>query len=426
MGVEIRPFGPALGRILRDGLSREWEIGMVDAPLRAVIDLVNEAVDEERLALGKRRQAKVWLGESPDYLPLLLGHTERFFGGSGEDRTWKMAEHELRGGAVCREMGDYPHYGVAEQLDDPGKMLYEQLWEVLSWARSRSDAQLSVRPYFLRAFESACGIELTVSDESHVSAAAPLTKEEVYDVCIDGIHNRGLFPRIRECVEFMKAHLPHGVQIFPGDTSGPLCLAESLRGNEIWYDFYDCPDDVRELLRKCADVCIATAHWYKKLLGDPRDRSYHGSLFQARGGTRVVDDSFVLISPELHRDFVEDEIRRVFREFDGGWFHSCGEFEAHLERLLELPEITAINFGNPEQWPNFEHAVTQIIAAGKVYYGAWPRKPDEPMADYLRRAVEVAGPERKGMIIFLQGDGPFPEPQATMDLWHRLQDEMWR
>lgn len=125
----------------------------------------------------------------------------------------------------------------------------------------------------------------------------------------------------------------------------------------------------------------------------------------------------------MHREFVADEIRKVFGEFDGGWFHSCGRFEAHLDHLLAMPELTAINIGNPEQWPDLDAAVRKIKAAGKVYYGAWPRRPDEPMEDYLRRAVRLLGPDRNGMIIFLQGEGPFPEPRETMDMWQRLQDE---
>lgn len=392
-------------------------------PLQAVIDLVNESVDPKRIQLGRQRQSKVWLGESTDYLPLLLGHTERFFGNFKEDRTWKMAEHALRGGVVCKEMWDYPHYAFAEQLEDPSKMFYEQLWEILSWARSGSDAVLSVRPYFLFVLQEAFGMKLDVSEESHVYITGYLPPEQVYDLNTEGIFERESFTKVVEFIDFMKKHLPEEVHIFPGNTYGPLSLAESLRGNDIWYDFYDRPEDVRALLKKCARICIELAYWYKEILGDPKDQSYHGSLFQVKGGVRVVSDSFVNLSPEMFREFVMDPTRKVFREFDGGWFHSCGVFEKHLENLLVMPEMTAINFGNPEQWQQFEETVRRIIASGKVYYGAWPRKPNEPMEEYLRRAVRVAGPQRKGMIIFLQGDGPFLEPQETMDLWHRLQDE---
>jgi len=343
-----------------------------------------------------------------------------------EDRTWKMAEHELVGGVVCPEMCDYPHYTFIEQQNDPAKMLYEMLWEILSWARSRSDAMLSVRPYYLRTIDSALGIEIERSEESHAYVRKFLPAEEVYNLDPGNIFERGLFPKIAECIELMKERLPEGVRIFPGDTGGPLSLAESLRGNEIWYDFYDRPEDVRALLVQCTELCKQAAYWYKERLGDPRDQTFHGSLFQAKGGVRVVGDSIVNVSPEMHREFVIDGIDEIFAEFDGGWFHSCGYYPNHLDDLLAVPALTAINFGNPEQWPDFEKTVTRIIAAGKIYYGAWPRRPAEPIERYLRRAVRTAGPKRNGMIVFLQGEGPFPEPAETMDLWHRLQDEEWK
>ncbi len=400
-------------------------------PLQQVVDLVQEAVDPARIALGRERQAAVWTGRSPDYLPLLLGHTERFFGDFKEDRTWKMAEHELRGGVVCAEMERFPHYTFKEQLDDPAKMLYEALWEILSWARSGSDAMLSVRPYYLLTIETALGMEPEVQEETHVFLRNHLSRDEISrlvagDAQVGNIFEKGLFPRVAECIDLMKEHLPQEVHIFPNDTAGPLVLAEKLRGNEIWYDFYDVPEQMHALLELCRRLCIQTAYWYKQRLDDPIDQSYHGSLFQAHGGVRVVGDSLVNFSPQMHKEFVVDRIRSIFREFRGGWFHSCGLFSEHLDDILAMPEVTAINLGNPELWPDFENVVRRIMQAGKVYYGAWPRRAGEPLQEYLRRAVETAGSERKGMIIFLQGDGPFPEPQETMDLWHRLQDEHGR
>ena len=69
---------------------------------------------------------------------------------------------------------------------------------------------------------------------------------------------------------------------------------------------------------------------------------------------RVVNDSAVMISPAMHRKYVIPRIRRIFETFGGGWCHSCGDYSKHLDDLIAYPEITALNFGNPEQWPDFE------------------------------------------------------------------------
>ncbi|MFH0964965.1 MAG: hypothetical protein V2A58_13275 [Planctomycetota bacterium] len=395
-------------------------------PLSEVTELVERALDPAAIERGKRRQAAIWLHEEPDYLPLLLGHTERFLPGFAEDRTWKMAEHELQGGVRCAEIFDYPHYTFRQQREDPAKMLYEMLWEILSWARSRSDAVLSVRPYFLRSVESALGMDVEITEESHAHVRKYLPPEQVYNLDTKGLLKRGVFPRIERCIDFMKDHLPEHVHIFPGDTGGPLGLAEALRGNELWYDFYDRPEHVDALLGKCEQLCISLAYWYKERIGDPREQSYHGSLFQARGGVRGCDDPIVNLSPEKYLEHVMPHLAAIFREFDGGWFHSCGFFPHHLDLLLACPEITAINFGNPELWPDFEATLKKIIDAGKIYYGALPVHPGETVEDAFRRALRATGGKKRGLIPFLQlqGAGPWPEPQEIMDTWHRVQDEM--
>ena len=72
-----------------------------------------------------------------------------------------------------------------------------------------------------------------------------------------------------------------------------------------------------------------------------------------------------------------------------------------------------------------DDAVKRIIRSGKIYYGAWCRKPDEKLEDYLRRALLATGGEKKGLIIFLHETHgqTLPHPEKIMELWHKLQDQ---
>ena len=83
-----------------------------------------------------------------------------------------------------------------------------------------------------------------------------------------------------------------------------------------------------------------------------------------------------------------------------------------------------INLGEPKLW-DMPEIVSRIYEQGKVYYGGWERMPGESIEAYLRRGVEICGPERNRAILYAKGDGPWPEPIKTMDLWYRLQDEMY-
>ena len=89
-----------------------------------------------------------------------------------------------------------------------------------------------------------------------------------------------------------------------------------------------------------------------------------------------------------------------------------------------MKEISVFNFGEPKFW-DMPQAVGQIQQSGKIYYGGWERSAGEPIEEYLRRGVEIAGPERNRAILYAMGEGPWPEAAKTMDMWHRLQDEIY-
>ena len=398
---------------------------MSSVPLSDVLHMVEDAVDLERIELGRRRQEAVWRGESPDFAPLLLGHSEKFLPPLKHDRTWKLAEHRLAGGAYVKEIHDYPHYSPVEQFDSPEKMLYEALWDILSWARSGSDAQLAIRANYVQVLPSIFNVPLKVNEEGGVWQTKRLTMDEALSAEIDPVEERGLIPRALDTIAFYKEHLPEGVRVYCSDTSSPLTLAEGLLGTGMWTAFYDSPDRIRRLLDRCADVCIKVARAYKKAIGETLESGYHGSLYMAKGSVRIVDDNIVMLSPQMWREFVLEPTRRVFDSFGGGWFHSCGTYEDHLDQLLAVDAYTAINLGNPELW-DMGDFLRRVKRAGKLYYGLWPRRAGEPFEDYLRRAACAIGPDRRGAILMLDGSNHFLPPAEIMDLWHTLQDDVSR
>ncbi len=92
--------------------------------------------------------------------------------------------------------------------------------------------------------------------------------------------------------------------------------------------------------------------------------------------------------------------------------------------LREIDDLSVINFGEPKLW-DMPKTVSQIHERGKIYYGGWERIPGEPIEDYLRRGVEICGPERNRAILYAKGEGTWPEADRTMELWYKLQDEIY-
>ena len=132
----------------------------------------------------------------------------------------------------------------------------------------------------------------------------------------------------------------------------------------------------------------------------------------------------VMMSPEMFRDFMRPSLEKMLSFFGGGYHHSCGFFPEHLKVLCEIPGHTYINLGQPELW-NLDEAVSQMYDAGVCYYGYWQRLEGEPLEAYLRRGVQLVGPERNRAVLYAYGQGLWPGPAEIMDMWQKLQDEIY-
>ena len=399
--------------------------------LHAIKGLIEEAVDLEQIEIGRRRQEHVGNGQSPDYAPLLLGYSRPFLENSRHNREYKLGEHVIAGGVSVHEIEDYPHYGLAEQIASPEVMLYEALWELLGWARTPSDTQLSVRPNLTWALPTCFGMKYEVSEEGTVWFTDLISIDRAIDVDIDEIEKLGEMPRVLDHLHFFHENVPEGVRVSCPMAVGPLSQADVILGADIWLLFHDQPEKVRRLLDKITDAITKLLKMQKKIVGEPVECMWTGPFFMSNGGIKIGNDSVVMLSPDMFRESVIPSIVNLCKSFSGGYHHCCDYFPEHLKVVNETPEITTVNMGEPEKW-NLLQTVQEMHQNGKLYYGGWPRHPGEPIEAYLRRGVELCGAERNRAILFAMGErfaekgsDLWPEPMETMDLWHRIQDEMF-
>ena len=185
---------------------------MYSPPIEKVLALLEDAIDPQVIEAGRHRQEDVWLGKIPDYLPLLLGYMPANAGGLRHDRRYQHAEHELVGGIVVEELEQYPHFNLIEQFTDPEKMLYEALWDMIGWARARSDAQLSIRNNFLDwVLASAFGMNPRFDEVETPWAVDHLEKSKLGELTIEGMENHSLIQRSLKFIEYFNRHLPKHV-----------------------------------------------------------------------------------------------------------------------------------------------------------------------------------------------------------------------
>ncbi len=394
--------------------------------LNQMLDMLS--VDTGRLEIGRRRQAAVWRGEVPDVVPILLGRSEsRQVPDRVGPQHLRLCEHQLRGGRPVPEYHEFDHYSLGEQFHDPRKMLIESLWDIIGWARTPSDAQLSLRPNFgvgLVASVFGCDTETAENDMPWVTHRP--AKEKLLQIDLDRLDQAGLVPRVIEFIQlargFLKAVPP--VRVFMPDLQGPMNTAFLLRQQNVFFDMIDDEGYYRQLMDRIVEVFVRLTKRLKRELGEPLDGGYHGAMYMAAGGARVVDDVSVMLSPQHYREHSLPYVRRCLAPFGGGWAHSCGDISHQLDAYLSAPEIKGVNFGEPEYY-DFEELLPRFAAAGTFCYGGPVREPDEPVPDYLQRTARCLT-KAKHTLIFqprIKGqdmrEGHWPQPEEILAQWER-------
>jgi hypothetical protein len=100
--------------------------------------------------------------------------------------------------------------------------------------------------------------------------------------------------------------------------------------------------------------------------------------------------------------------------------HFCGRHQALLERLCRLPEIIALDLGNPELYDT-RWLLERCAETDTVLYSRLAAEPGEPWAVYVQR---LAGLVRQTGARLILRPLVFPERRADcaamQSLWHEL------
>ncbi len=116
----------------------------------------------------------------------------------------------------------------------------------------------------------------------------------------------------------------------------PLDLAHALRGEAIFMDFYDSPQDVARLLDLCADAIIWLAKRIHSINGTYFDGTIAGGWLKP-GTICMSEDIACLISPRIYARQVRQFTQKVIDAFGTGQIHT------HSLGIRTLPEITKLD-----------------------------------------------------------------------------------
>ena len=379
--------------------------------LSRLCGLISERIDARRIAVAKRRQAGVMAGREVDYIPTTFG-----------------APDSLGGEKL-------PSFNWAEQWHDPAKSLCEQLKGVLSAVAADGDAVPGVRADTgVVNCMSIFGAEYVVPEHTKPVVCRYVPKDALreFEVPPD-VSSLGVMPRMVEHMTHHQAVLrEHGLgdllSVYHCDQQGPFDIAAQTRGHEIFIDLYEDAAFVHDLMAKCVQVYVAVSRLCKRINGEPDDAGNAAGVWMENGGVRMCGDSDILVGAEQYAEFIRPYQQKAFEPFGGGWMHYCGGCKGtgrmeglHLHELYARVEgLRGLNWSTARDWIG---EMKRLNSLGLVHIGSVPRENGQSLEDYFRTALSPYE-KRCGMIF----QGPSlrkGEHEKAMDVWHKVQDEVF-
>ena len=140
---------------------------------------------------------------------------------------------------------------------------------------------------------------------------------------------------LKICEAILRLSSGSGIPFMKGFFS-PLDLAASLRGEAIYTDFYESPEELHELLDFCATATIRFAEDVYSLARSYLASSRYG-MWLIEGCIYMSEDIACMISPKLYRKFCMPYTQRVIDHFGVGHMH------CHSRALYLVKEICSLN-----------------------------------------------------------------------------------
>ena len=316
------------------------------------------------------------------------------------------------------------YFPLAEQVEDPEKMLYMELVRVVGLTRFPGDQTLCVAPRHGNSFLlTVLGLDVHIVDNT-CWPARDLSWEEAGELELPSDLTSGsgnLLGRAVEFVQLARSVLPSHVPAASFFLMSPYDLANLIVGGKaLLMGMYDRPDDVHRLLGLCCDLFIVATLLLKKETVEPREFFRYSHLTLAGGGM-LCEDCPIMISPERHREFCIPYTRRALDAIGGGWVHWCGDGHHLIDAYLEIPDLYGFQFGQLELDGDWRDTVAKIAAAGKATNLVLPaQRQRETWPQHCRTLLGPLPRRKYGFTLVYPG----PDGETSMTEWRRAQDEV--
>jgi hypothetical protein len=151
--------------------------------------------------------------------------------------------------------------------------------------------------------------------------------------------------------------------------------------NALFMAFYDCPDQVAELLDRITGLLTEFTREQVDLIGESLVWPGHGfASCRVFEGLGMSDDYSILVSAEQYRRFAQLSLVRAAADFNGPVFHSCGNWSGLAPVIKQIPGLRMVDgaFGlQTDPSPNEAQVFPELFANSGIVVNArivgdWP------------------------------------------------------
>jgi len=130
----------------------------------------------------------------------------------------------------------------------------------------------------------------------------------------------------------------------------PLDLAHSLRGEALFIDFKESPEQVHEFMNFCADAIIWIGTILRKITGENFGGNIAGAWLKP-GTICMSEDIACLISPKTYAEFARPYTQKVIHAFGFGQIHTHSLGYRSIPEIAKLDKLLGIQVSDDPNIP---------------------------------------------------------------------------
>lgn len=118
----------------------------------------------------------------------------------------------------------------------------------------------------------------------------------------------------------------------------PMDMANAIRGNDMFYDLYDEPENMHKLLSLCLEASRFTFKLQKEIIGDLCGGVISGFGVWLPGNSigHLSEDASALCNVEMYREYGKPYLKALLEDYD------CTMLHTHTMGMHVLPEFVDI------------------------------------------------------------------------------------